>query len=102
MTTDGAAIRPLVAVVMGVSGTGKSTVAALLATRLGWPFAEGDEFHPPGNVARMRAGTPLTDEDRWPWLASIADWITERSRAGTGGIVTCSALKRSYRDRLRS
>ncbi len=97
-----AAIQPVVAVVMGVSGTGKSTIAALLAERLGWPFAEGDDFHPAANVAKMRAGYPLTDADRWPWLAEVAAWIGERERVGGGGIVTCSALRRSYRDRLRA
>ncbi|HST80260.1 MAG TPA: gluconokinase [Kineosporiaceae bacterium] len=99
---DDAPVQRSVVVVMGVSGTGKSTVAAVLAARLGWPFAEGDDFHPAVNVAAMRAGRPLTDADRWPWLASVATWIGERERAGTGGIVTCSALRRSYRDRLRT
>jgi gluconokinase len=89
-----------VVVVMGVSGAGKSTVAALLAERLGVPVAEADEFHPPANIAKMTAGIPLTDEDRWPWLAAIADWIAEHARTG-GGVVTCSALKRPYRDLLR-
>jgi gluconokinase len=100
-TTD-APIQPVVAVVMGVSGTGKSTIAALLAERLAWPFAEGDDFHSAANVTKMRAGHPLTDTDRWPWLATVADWIGERQRARGGGIVTCSALRRSYRDRLRA
>jgi gluconokinase len=86
---------------MGVSGTGKSTIAAVLAHELGWPSAEGDDFHSAANVAKMHAGHPLTDEDRWPWLRSIAAWIGEREQAGTGGIVTCSALKRAYRDLLR-
>ncbi|SDC98180.1 gluconokinase [Actinokineospora iranica] len=85
---------------MGVSGSGKTTVAALLAARLGVPLAEADEFHPPANIAKMTAGIPLTDEDRCPWLAAIADWIAERARTG-GGVVTCSALKRPYRDLLR-
>ena len=88
-------------VVMGVSGSGKSTVAATLVDRLGWQFAEGDDFHPPANVEKMRAGHPLDDEDRWPWLQSLADWIGEHERAGRSVIVTCSALKRSYRDLLR-
>jgi gluconokinase len=86
---------------MGVSGSGKSTVAAGLAERLGWEFAEGDDFHPAENVAKMRAGIPLDDEDRWPWLRAVADWIGERERAGRSVVVTCSALKRSYRDVLR-
>ena len=90
-----------VLVVMGVSGSGKSTVAIPLAERLGWPFLEGDALHPADNVAKMKAGTPLDDADRAPWLAAIAAWIDERLRAGTGGVVTCSALRRAYRDRLR-
>jgi gluconokinase len=93
-------IRPVIAVVMGVSGTGKSTIARLLAEDLGWPSAEGDDFHSPANVAKMHAGHPLTDEDRLPWLHAIADWIGAREVAGDGGVITCSALKRSYRDLL--
>lgn len=88
-------------VVMGVSGAGKSTLGALLADRLGWPFEDGDAFHPPGNVEKMRAGTPLTDEDRWPWLAAIAARIARARAEGTGVVVACSALKRAYRDVLR-
>jgi gluconokinase len=88
-------------VVMGVSGSGKSTVAAGLVDRLGCDFAEGDDFHPPANVAKMRAGTPLDDEDRWPWLRTLAAWIGEHEQAGRSVVVTCSALKRSYRDLLR-
>ena len=88
-------------VVMGVSGSGKSTVAEKLVERLGWEFAEGDDFHPGANVAKMRAGTPLDDEDRRPWLRTVADWIGERERAGRSVIVTCSALRRSYREALR-
>lgn len=88
-------------VVMGVSGCGKSTVAAELVTRTGWPFAEGDSFHPAANVAKMHAGHPLTDEDRWPWLEALAAWIGEQEAAGLNAIVTCSALKRTYRDLLR-
>ena len=87
-------------VVMGVAGSGKTTVVRQLAERLGWPFAEGDDFHPPANVATMAAGTPLTDDDRWPWLHAIAAWIAEREAAGSSSVVTCSALKRSYRDVL--
>jgi gluconokinase len=91
-------------VLMGVAGSGKSTVMAALAARLGWATAEGDDFHSPGNVAKMRAGIPLTDEDRRPWLSALAAWIGEREAAGGGAgenaIVTCSALKRSYRDLL--
>lgn len=88
-------------VVMGVSGAGKSTVAGLLAERLGWRLAEADEFHPEANIAKMSAGTPLTDADRRPWLRAIRDWIGERDTAGEHTVVTCSALKRSYRDVLR-
>jgi gluconokinase len=89
-------------VVMGVSGTGKTTVAEHLVKQLGWPFAEGDTFHPPANVAKMRAGTPLDDDDRWPWLRALADWIGAREAAGENAVVTCSALKRSYREVLRT
>jgi gluconokinase len=93
--------RPTAIVVMGVSGSGKSTVAAGLVERLGWEFAEGDEFHPPANVEKMRSGIPLDDDDRWPWLRRLADWIGEHERAGASVVVTCSALKRSYRDLIR-
>lgn len=88
-------------VVMGVSGAGKSTVARLLADELGWPMAEADEFHPASNIDKMSAGVPLTDEDRAPWLSALRDWITARAEAGENTVVTCSALKRSYRDILR-
>jgi gluconokinase len=88
-------------VVMGVSGSGKTTVAQILAERLGWPYAEADEFHPQANIDKMSAGTPLTDDDRWPWLRAMRDWLTEQSRAGRSTIVTCSALKVAYRDVLR-
>ncbi|MEU4656640.1 gluconokinase [Streptomyces sp. NPDC023723] len=90
---------PHVVVVMGVAGTGKTTIGPLLAARLGVPYAEGDDFHPPANIAKMTAGTPLDDGDRWPWLDAIGGWAHQR--AGLGGVVSCSALKRSYRDRLR-
>jgi carbohydrate kinase (thermoresistant glucokinase family) len=92
---------PPVVVLMGVAGSGKSTVAGVLAGRLGWPLAEGDDLHPPENVAKMAAGHPLDDADRQPWLRRIRDWIDDRERRGEPGIVTCSALKRSYRDILR-
>jgi gluconokinase len=92
---------PTSVVVMGVSGSGKSTVAAGLVERLGWEFAEGDDFHPPANVEKMRSGTPLGDEDRWPWLRTLAAWIGDHERAGKSVVVTCSALKRAYRDVLR-
>ena len=93
--------RTTTLVVMGVSGSGKSTVATTLVARLGWEFAEGDDFHPPANVEKMRAGHPLDDDDRWPWLRSLAAWIGEHEQAGKSAVVTCSALKRSYRDLLR-
>ncbi len=89
-----------VVLVMGVSGSGKTTIGALLAGRLGWDFADGDDLHPPANVAKMKSGTPLTDADRWPWLDAIAAWIDSHRAAGQHGVVTCSALKRVYRDRL--
>jgi gluconokinase len=88
-------------VVMGVSGCGKSTLGALLAERLGWAFEDGDAFHPARNVEKMRAGTPLTDEDRWPWLDAIAARIAAARGGGTGVVIACSALRRAYRDRLR-
>ncbi|MFT4109688.1 gluconokinase [Propionicimonas sp.] len=89
-------------VVMGVAGCGKSTVARALQDVLGWPFAEGDEFHPLANIVKMSEGTPLTDHDRWPWLDTIVDWTAKQDRAGLDTIVTCSALRRVYRDRLRT
>jgi len=85
---------------MGVSGSGKSTVAAELAERLGWSFEDGDRFHPAGNVAKMSAGHPLTDDDRWPWLQAIADEIDRVCEAGGHVVMACSALKRAYRDIL--
>jgi gluconokinase len=88
-------------VVMGVSGVGKTSVAAAIVSRTGWAFAEGDDLHPEANRAKMAAGTPLDDDDRWPWLRRIADWIGEQEAAGRDAVVTCSALKRSYRDLLR-
>lgn len=91
---------PHVVVVMGVAGTGKTTIGPLLAARLGVPYAEGDDFHPAANIAKMAAGIPLEDADRWPWLDAIGAWA--HGRAGLGGVVSCSALKRSYRDRLRA
>ncbi len=89
-----------VLVIMGVSGSGKSTVAGMLAGALKWDLQEGDDLHPASNVAKMASGHPLTDEDRWPWLETIAEWIRAHTRSGEPGIVTCSALKRSYRDVL--
>jgi len=86
---------------MGVSGCGKSTLGALLAERLGWPFEDGDGFHPAANVEKMRAGTPLTDDDRRPWLDAIAARIAAARKEGRGVVIACSALRRAYRDRLR-
>jgi gluconokinase len=86
-------------VVMGVSGSGKSTVGAALARRLGVPFADADVFHPAANIAKMAAGTPLTDADRYPWLEAVGKWLGDHE---DGGVMSCSALKRTYRDRLRS
>ncbi|MEU5267025.1 gluconokinase [Streptomyces hygroscopicus] len=91
---------PQVVVVMGVSGTGKTTVGPLLAAELGVPYAEADDFHPPANIAKMSAGTPLDDDDRRPWLDAIGAWAHHHAEGG--GVVSCSALKRAYRDRLRS
>jgi gluconokinase len=93
---------PHVVVVMGVAGTGKTTIGPLLAARLGVPYAEGDDFHPPANIAKMSAGIPLDDGDRWPWLDAIGAWAHERAGLGLGGVVSSSALKRAYRDRLRA
>lgn len=90
-----------IVVVMGVSGSGKTTVARELAQKLGWAFLEGDSMHPPANVAKMTAGTPLDDDDRWPWLDAIAQWMTQRLQRGESAVVACSALRRVYRDRLR-
>lgn len=91
---------PCALVVMGVSGSGKSTIAEHLAARLGWRYVDGDLFHPPANVAKMSAGHPLTDEDRWPWLRAIAAEIDRLAAAGEPAVVACSALKRAYRDIL--
>jgi gluconokinase len=93
---------PPILLVTGVSGSGKTTIGSLLAGRLGWEYAEADAFHPPANIAKMAAGHPLTDEDRWPWLDAIGGWIDAVGAKGRPGVVTSSALKRAYRDRLRA
>lgn len=86
---------------MGVSGSGKTTIADELVAQSGWVFAEGDDFHPQFNVDKMHSGQPLDDDDRWPWLRAVAQWIGGQEQAGQSVVVTCSALKRSYRDLLR-
>ncbi len=87
---------------MGVSGCGKTTLGRAVADALGWAFLDADDLHPPGNVAMMRAGIPLQDEDRWPWLGEVSAWIGRHDQDGTGTVVACSALRRGYRDVLRS
>ena len=91
-----------VIVLMGVSGCGKSTVGTELSHLLGWPFRDADSFHPPANIEKMSQAIPLTDDDRWPWLDAIGAWLDERIAKGQPGIVSCSALKRSYRARIRA
>jgi carbohydrate kinase (thermoresistant glucokinase family) len=97
---DDAGIKPCVLICMGVSGSGKSTIARLIDALLGWPFQEGDELHPQANIDKMSHHIPLTDEDRAPWLARCKEWIDGRIAADGKGLITCSALKRSYRDDL--
>lgn len=107
MSTDsladggGVSGSPRHTIIMGVSGCGKSTVGQLLAERLGLPFAEGDEFHSAANRAKMAAGIALVDDDRWPWLASLRDWMSAQADAGQSTVVACSALRRAYREVLR-
>lgn len=93
--------EPQHVVLMGVSGSGKTTLALELRRRLGWPYAEADDFHPPANVAKMAAGIALVDDDRWQWLSAIRDWLTAEARGGRSTLVTCSALRLAYRDVLR-
>jgi carbohydrate kinase (thermoresistant glucokinase family) len=93
---------PILCVVMGVSGVGKTTVGIALAERLAIPFADADDLHPPANVAKMATGTPLDDADRWPWLAAVGDELAAAGAAGTGLVMACSALKRAYRDAIRA
>ncbi len=100
--TDADRDPPLPLVVMGVSGSGKSTIAAQLATRIGLPFIDGDDLHPQRNVDKMHAGHPLDDEDRWPWLDRVADALNDRASTAGGVVLACSALKRIYRDRIRA
>ena len=95
-------LRAVIVIVAGVAGSGKTTIGAQLADRLGWRFADGDSFHPPANVAKMHAGIPLTDEDRAPWLRVISAWMDALIGAGQSGVLTCSALRRAYRDELLS
>jgi carbohydrate kinase (thermoresistant glucokinase family) len=90
----------MIVVIGGVAGSGKTTVGALLAEQLGWPFTDADTFHPAANIAKMASGIPLTDADRRPWLARIDAWMDERIAAGKSAVAGCSALKREYRDRL--
>jgi gluconokinase len=93
---------PVTLVIMGVAGSGKSTILQALGRRLGWPTLDGDDLHPASNVAKMAAGVPLSDADRGPWLDAIAEWIEARDAAGASSIVACSALRRRYRDRFRA
>jgi len=91
----------VIVIVFGVSGAGKTTIGKLLAEDLGWQFYEGDDFHPLANIEKMRSGRPLTDEDRWPWLDRLRDQITRSLAAKENAVLSCSALKRAYRERLR-
>jgi gluconokinase len=91
----------MIVIVMGMAGAGKSTVGLALSHRLHWDFKEGDALHPPANVDKMRAGVPLSDEDRLPWLDAVAAWIAEQDRARRSGVISCSALRKAARDRLR-
>ncbi len=101
MEASRAGQNPDIVVVMGVAGSGKTTVAKGIAVSMHWIFAEGDAFHPEANVAKMHSGVPLTDEDRWPWLRLIGEWMDGQVQDGISSVVTCSALRRVYRDLLR-
>ena len=90
----------MILIIAGPSGSGKTTIGTLLAERLHWPFADADSFHPVANIEKMRRGEPLTDADRWPWLRAIGAWADERTAAGESAVLTCSALRRSYRTAL--
>ena len=90
----------MILIVSGPAGTGKTTVGALVAGNMHWEFADADAFHTPAGIAKMRAGIPLTDQDRWPWLSAIGDWMDERAASGESAVVTCSALRRAYREKL--
>ena len=100
MASDGSSAALVAVIVMGVSGAGKSTIAEALARRLHWRYEDGDTFHPASNVAKMKAGHPLSDDDRWPWLRAIADEIDRLGRVGERAVIACSALRRAYRDVL--
>jgi gluconokinase len=100
LVPDKASQIPCALIVMGVSGSGKSTIGEQLAERLSFSYEDGDKFHPAANVAKMKAGHPLTDEDRWPWLQAIADEIDRVCKAGQHVVIACSALKRAYREVL--
>ncbi len=91
----------MIVVAMGVCSSGKTSVGKVVASRMNWTFIEGDDLHPPANITKMASGVPLTDEDRWPWLDSIADRMREIDKAGESAVVACSALRQAYRDRLR-
>jgi gluconokinase len=91
----------MIVIAMGVCSSGKTSVGKVIASRMNWTFIEGDDLHPPANITKMASGVPLTDEDRWPWLDTIADRILEIDEAGGSAVVACSALRRAYRDRLR-
>ena len=90
----------MIVIVAGVAGSGKFTIGSLLARELGWEFEDGDDLHSAASIAKMKAGHPLTDEDRRPWLGAVAAWIDQHAEAGRSGVIACSALKRSYRDQL--